>query len=179
MTSTIAIVDESVQRQFDNANLSSPASTIELFCQAVTSLNSFESAASQLEEYVSISVPVLFKTVAAFKKHGKEIKRAIVLGITDSFELQTGSKLRAHQILDLNVVEADRLRSLTDKQRRAEKNSEAFALNRKLSKLVVLINKRAHSKFNRMIEKYFSTDVTDTAIVPLQVRFELKIVMTS
>ena len=179
MTSTIAIVDASVQRQFDFTNLSSPASTIELFCEAVTSLNSFESAAFKLEEYVSISVPVLFKTEAAFKKHGKEIKRAIVLGITDSYELQTGSKLRAHQILDLSVVEADRLRSLPVKQRKAEKNSEAFALNKKLSKLVELINKRANSKFNRMIEKHFSTDVTDTAIVPFEVLFELKIDISS
>ena len=162
MTSTIAIVDASVQRQFDFTNLSSPASTIELFCEAVTSLNSFESAAFKLEEYVSISVPVLFKTEAAFKKHGKEIKRAIVLGITDSYELKTG-----------------RLRSLPVKQRKAEKNSEAFALNKKLSKLVELINKRANSKFNRMIEKYFSTDVTDTAIVPFEVLFELKIDISS
>ena len=102
-----------------------------------------------------------------------------MLGITDSYELQTGSKLRAHQILDLSVVEADRLRSLPVKQRKAEKNSEAFALNKKLSKLVELINKRANSKFNRMIEKHFSTDVTDTAIVPFEVLFELKIDISS
>ena len=102
-----------------------------------------------------------------------------MLGITDSYELQTGSKLRAHQILDLSVVEADRLRSLPVKQRKAEKNSEAFALNKKLSKLVELINKRANSKFNRMIEKHFSTDVTDTVIVPFEVLFELKIDISS
>ena len=52
-----------------------------------------------MEEYVVHSVPLLSQNEAEFRDHAKEIKRAFVLGITDRFDLQNGSKLvKTHEL---------------------------------------------------------------------------------
>ena len=99
MTSSISTVIEGVLRPFDSTILLPSASTIELFYEAVTSITSFENEATLWEEYVVNSVPFLFKSEVEFRDHVKEIKRAIVLGIRDRFDLQNGSELvKAHEL---------------------------------------------------------------------------------
>ena len=55
--------------------------TIEDFYEAVTAFISLENEANVWEEFVVHRIPTLFENEADFKNHGKEIMRAIILGI--------------------------------------------------------------------------------------------------
>ena len=173
-SSTIVTADDSVLRVFDSSIVLPSASTINLFYDAVTSLTSFENEATLWEEYVVNSVPLLFKSEAEFRDHSKEIKAAIVLGIRNRFDLQNGSQsMRANDVLTMSDTEADRFRLLNQKQRKSEKDkdkkSDRGKFKKRLAYLVDLINKRANSRFLRMVEKHFPKIVADSAIVCTQV----------
>lgn len=173
MTSSISSFIDGVLRPFDSTLPS--ASTIKVSYEAVTSLISFENEANLWEEYVLHSAPLLFQNEAEFRDHAKEIKRAIVLGITDRFDLQNGSELvKADELLALSIAEAEQFRRLSQKQRKSEKDKDSSTGDYKLrlSYLVDLVNKRANSRFHRMVDKYYPEEVAENAMVCTQVVFE-------
>ena len=157
-TSIIVRAEDSFLRVFDSSVVLPTASTINLFYEAVTSLTSLENEVTLWEEYVVNSIPLLFKSEAEFRDHGKEIKAAIVLGISDRFDLQNGSEsLKGNEILSMGITEAELFRKLSQKQRKSEKEkdkeSDRGKFKVRLAYLVDLVNKRANSKFQRMVEK--------------------------
>ena len=108
----------------------------------------------------------LFENEADFKNHGKEIKRAIILGIKDKFDLEDGSDLaKAHELLAMSISEAARFKNLSANQRKSKKvkGSPKALFRIRLAYLVELVNKRANSRFHRMVDKYYPKEVAQSA----------------
>ena len=74
----------------------------------------------------------------------------------------------------MSIAETYRFRKLSQKERKAEKEKDSAdgGFKRRLAHLVDLVNKRAHSRYNRMVEKYYPKNEADTAIVCTQVNFK-------
>lgn len=74
MSQSLVEANDSVLIHAFDSRIEMPSpTTINLFYEAVTSLALFENEATLWEEYVVTSVPLLFKTEAEFRNHGKQI----------------------------------------------------------------------------------------------------------
>lgn len=113
MTSVSSVIDVDL-RPFPGRIIMNGTSTIEDFYEAVTAFISLENEANVWEEFVVNRIPTLFENEADFKNHGQEIKRAIILGIRDTFDFKDGSDLvMAHELLDMSILEAARFKNLS------------------------------------------------------------------
>ena len=169
----MSAVSEGTLVPFDSSMALPSDSTIGELYNAITSLTSFENEMNLWDEYVKETIPIHFGSVSDFRDHASEIKNAIILGISEKFHLKTGLKMmKAHEVIAMSVAEVARVRALTKKERKADKSSVDVVLKGRLAKLVILINKRANARFNRMIEKYFPEDVTVSSVVCTQVNHE-------
>ena len=169
----MSAVSEGTLVPFDSSMALPSDSTIGELYNAITSLTSFENEMNLWDEYVKETIPIHFGSVSDCRDHASEIKNAIILGISEKFHLKTGLKMmKAHEVIAMSVAEVARVRALTKKERKADKSSVDVVLKGRLAKLVILINKRANARFNRMIEKYFPEDVTVSSVVCTQVNHE-------
>ena len=120
MTSTTSAVSEGT---FDSSSTLPLDSTIGELYNAISSLTAFENETNLWDEYVKETIPLHFGSVTEFKKHASEIKNAIILGISEKFHLKVGSKLmKAHEVIAMSVAEVARIRALSRKQKKADKN---------------------------------------------------------
>lgn len=134
------------------------ASTISLFLDAVAILVTHESKVTVWEAYVDSSIPELFSSKAEFLRQEKTIKRAMIHGMTDVFDLPNGqSSVTAIDVITMNSLETRRFQSVGAQQRKMEKKHmiASYKLNRRLAELSLTINKRAYIRFSRMVSKYF------------------------
>ena len=174
MTSTMSAVSEGTLVPFDSSMTLPSDSTIGDLYNAITSLTSYKNEMNLWDEYVKETIPVHFGSVTEFRDHASEIKNAIILGISEKFLLKTGLKLmKAHEVIAMSVAEVGRIRALSKKQKKADKISVDVAFKERVAELVILINKRANTRFNRMIQKYFPENVTVSSVVCTQVNHEL------